>query len=125
MWREMAQKSFEAASFLGANDYARDCISRAYYAAFARVTGALIDAGQKPRPGLGTWSHQTLPELASTALVSGTAASGNLEYALERLYQLRLMADYWPEVEIDDRVGRWAVGLMSQVFGQLASEEGQ
>jgi uncharacterized protein (UPF0332 family) len=121
-WAELAQQGFDAASLLQARSRHRACVSRAYYAAFAKITGALIEAGQTPRPHYGTWSHTALAGLVHRHLLNSAAAAGNLAYAIERLYQLRLMADYQPDVDVNRRVSLRATGLMGQVFQQLAAK---
>jgi len=115
----MAQSGFDAASDLRVRDAHRDSVSRAYYAVFARVTGALIDAGQTPRPAYGTWPHGTLPEAAAATLLDRRAAASNLAYSVRRLYRLRLIADYRPDTDVDARTAFEATGLMAQVFRLL------
>jgi len=69
VWRKVAQEGFEAASLLRKEKRWRSCASRAYYAAYARVTHMLVEKGLSPRPHLGTWSHETLPQMVTAHLL--------------------------------------------------------
>jgi uncharacterized protein (UPF0332 family) len=117
-WSDTAQENFEAASALRADRRWRSSASRAYYAAFALLTGRLIEGGQSPRRGFGTWPHEQLPLMVEKHLLSGAAAS-NVAYAVRRLYRLRLLADYQPLTSFDRSTAFEATGLMSQVFRQV------
>ena len=121
-WRLVAEENFGVASNLAANHQWRSCASRAYYAAFSRVTQGLMEKHLAPRQNFGTWSHAQLPQLAVDHLLSGSAAT-NLGYAVRRLYRLRLLADYQPHVGFGKAEAFEATGLMTQVFRQLALGE--
>jgi uncharacterized protein (UPF0332 family) len=120
-WRDIADDNFASASQLKASENWRSCISRAYYAAFSVVTQELIIRGLTPRVEYGTWAHQSLPMMLQAHLNSSSeTAAANLASALERLYRLRLIADYRPELRVGRREAFVATGLMSQVFRGVA-----
>ena len=96
----------------------RSTVSRAYYAVYALVTGTLIENGLTPRAEFGTWSHDRLPYMAGTHLLTGM----HLMYALRRLYAMRLLADYSPRVQVGNKTAFECMSLMLSVFRLVTQE---
>ncbi len=116
-WNDLAQENFEAASLLRERKLWRPCVSRAYYAAYAEVTGRLVELGLTPREHMGTWSHDAIPDMIRWHLMkSSRAAAENMAIGMTRLYALRVIADYDPLWAVGDRESYTAMGLMNQVF---------
>ncbi|MBM4044282.1 MAG: hypothetical protein FJ279_04145 [Planctomycetes bacterium] len=101
----------------------RTCVSRAYYAIYSAATDALVQQGIVMPKGKGNPAHKTLPSLVGNNL-SGIshALRWRLAGMVEKLYKLRLMADYQPQVPIEERHARLALGLMDQALECLRGE---
>ena len=104
-WFVMSRDSLEAARKI-TRGHPRSLMSRVYYSLFCYVHGKLIQAGQSPRKGLGTWSHNSLPGLIVEHLVKplGSTQAKTLRRAVIRCRDLRGLADYIPGSELDAEV---------------------
>src|SRR5438067_1887711 len=113
----------KAASRMVSEHY-RSCLSRAYYAAYSKVTfdlsgipGVRFPAGDEgpKHPGrTGTGGIRRLIETHMTGL--DEARRVKLSELIGRLYTLRLVAEYRPSMEVDGRDAREAVSIMNTVF---------
>lgn len=124
MWLDLARDARISANQLIAQDHYRSCISRAYYAAYSKVTHELIASA-----GL------TMPKDREGPSHPGKVGSGGIRRMIEsgmpqmngpkrvklselvgRLYTLRIDADYKPSVAIDGRDAREALSIMKTIF---------
>ncbi len=102
----------------------RSCLSRAYYAAYSKVTHELAAApnvtfpqGREGpnHPGeLGTGGIRRLIETSMSAMSQERRVK--LSELVGALYVLRIAADYQPSSEIDAREAREAISMMKTVF---------
>ena len=103
-WWNMAQGSLKAAHVLEVFGEQRSSVSRAYYAAYQAATALLLYGRQIPPVGREAWSHEATPELVTrlpgTILVPPVAQ--DMRKRLSSLYDLRLVADYQGERDIDE-----------------------
>src|SRR5437868_1225176 len=122
-WFELASDARKAAGRL-VSDHPRSCLSRAYYAAYSKVTFDLSaipgvnfpagDEGPKHPGRTGTGGIRRLIETHMTGLNEPRRLK--LSELIGRLYTLRLVADYRPSMEVDGRDAREAVSIMNTVF---------
>lgn len=122
-WFDVASDTRKAASRL-VSDHFRSCLSRAYYAAYSKVTFDLSriagvnfpagDEGPKHPGRTGTGGIRRLIETHMTGLNKPQRVK--LSELIGRLYTLRCFADYRPSVEIDGRDAREAVSIMNTIF---------
>ncbi|MCH7812566.1 MAG: HEPN domain-containing protein [Planctomycetes bacterium] len=97
----------------------RSALSRAYYAAYAKVVAVLLSSGMTP-PARGNPGHRSMPDLILNnmrSLDSGSRA--RLSGQMATLYNLRLVADYQPDAVVDESDFRVSAGLMARVFKDL------
>lgn len=123
VWFDLASDARKAASRLASEHY-RSCLSRAYYAAYAKVTfdltgiqGVSFPAGDEgPRhPGrTGTGGIRRLIEVHMTGLDEPKRVK--LSELVGRLYTLRCVADYRPSMDVDARDAREALSIMNTIF---------
>lgn len=126
-WREVAQDSRNAANELVRTRY-RSWLSRAYYAAYAKVTDLLIQKGvpmfdgrEGPdHPGhlpTGEAKHKGIRQLIVEKLDQWDLPKRRaLSELVGELYTLRLFADYRPSQEVGAGDAREAVSMMTTVF---------
>jgi len=72
-------------------------VSRAYFAAFQAVTGALIKLGYQPNEETGNWGHQGTQKQFLLLIRRSRSKHGRLRRARQsfrRLYRARPIADY-------------------------------
>ena len=116
-WNDLAIENTLAANETFLNSRWRSCVSRAYYAAYSAVTKQLIDQGVTMPKTQQNPKHGMLPNLVTHNLRSlSHPARWQLADSITRLYKLRLMADYMPQVSVVERDARIALGLMQQIF---------
>ncbi len=103
----MANDALSAAGKCLKDGRFRSAVSRAYYAMFSAVTGALIRVGQEPRQPEGTWAHQKLPNLVRDVLAKrlGRGSMKDVRRRLGAAYKMRILADYDCRGSIDSSVG--------------------
>lgn len=90
---------------LGENKYINAITSRIYYAVFLRIKGYLIginfdykDFVSKYYPNQDEYSHGTIKSAIQWAIQcqSRTTSIKSVFTQLDRLYEFRVNADYWP-----------------------------
>ena len=103
-------------------------MSRAYYAAYAKVTHLLVQKGEAmpdgregpPHPGhlpTGEAKHKGIRQLIMEKLTEIDVAKRRaLSELIGELYTLRLYGDYRPSQQIDAVEAREAVSMMNTVF---------
>jgi uncharacterized protein (UPF0332 family) len=122
-WSDLANDARKAANHLVSDNY-RSCVSRAYYAAYSKVTHALAAApgvtfpanrdgpnhpGETGTGGIRRLIVTSMPDMKRPR-------RENLSDMIGRLYTLRVFADYRPSVEVEDRDAREAISIMKTVF---------
>ncbi|MCX7049202.1 MAG: HEPN domain-containing protein [Candidatus Sumerlaeota bacterium] len=122
-WADLAKDNRLAAYEVFEKQRWRTFVSRAYYAAYSATTEALVQHGVTMPMGRSGPSHAKLPELAGTNLTGiGYSLRWRLSGAIGKLYELRIMADYMPDVLVEENEARVAQGLMKQVFDCLGGK---
>ncbi len=126
-WYDIANDSRKAANELVQTRY-RSCLSRAYYAAYAKVTHLLVEKGVPmpggregpPHPGhlpSGLAIHRGIRQLIVVHLTDlDTGKRRALSELIGELYTLRLYGDYRPSQEVGAADAREAVSMMNTVF---------
>ena len=126
-WYDVASDSRKAANELVQRRY-RSCLSRAYYAAYSKVTYLLVEKGVPmpagregpPHPGhfpTGKARHKGIRQLIVENLNQWDLPKRRaLSELVGELYTLRLYSDYHPSQEIDAAEAREAVSMMNTVF---------
>ena len=100
-WDQISRENLLAAKSLSQDSRWRSAVSRAYYAAYASVSGALEGLAQFPRDRYGP-SHDLLPILVMTYLTTiGFFDRRKVAAASRRLYRYRIAADYEPPMTVD------------------------
>lgn len=122
-WLDMARDARRAASRLVTEDF-RSCVSRAYYAAYSKVTHELVvtagltmptnregpnHPGETGTGGIRRLIETSMPNMQQDKRVK-------LSEFIGRLYTLRIDADYKPSVEVGNRDAREALTIMNKVF---------
>ncbi len=96
-WMHKSKASIVAArNSLRAGDFAA-AVSRAYFAAFQAVTGALITRGYQPNPATGNWGHLGTQNQFMVLIRRVRSKQRRLRLAKENfknLYLYRPRADY-------------------------------
>ncbi|MEX2216502.1 MAG: HEPN domain-containing protein [Phycisphaeraceae bacterium] len=116
-WLELAREARKAANMSVQEGYHRAAASRAYYAAYSRVSHALAMAGltmpvQREGP-----SHKRLRPLIETSMPDMDQPSRvALSRLVGRLYTLRIDADYKPSVLVGGKESREAASIMKTIF---------
>lgn len=100
------------------------CMSRAYYAAYSKVTHELVVTAALTMPGnregpshpgeTGTGGIRRLIETSMPNMPRDKRVK--LSELIGRLYTLRVDADYKPSVDIGSRDAREAITIMNKVF---------
>lgn len=118
IWLEVARDSRKAANVLTTDKYFRSAVSRAYYAAYSKVSQELADAGLNFPADREGPSHSKLRPMVESNLT--TLGDERKRIALSRilgqLYALRIFADYSPSTKVEGREAREAASLMKKVF---------
>jgi len=124
MWLELARDARKSANELIELDRFRSCISRAYYAAYSKVTQELVvtaglamplDREGPNHPGrLGTGGIRRLIETSMPNMQQDKRVK--LSELVGRLYTLRIDADYKPSVTVEGRDAREAISIMKTIF---------
>jgi uncharacterized protein (UPF0332 family) len=116
-WADLARDNRLAANETFVRRHFRSSISRAYYAIYSAATDALVQQGITMPAGQANPKHARLPNLVGHNLTGMShAVRWQLAGVIEKLYKLRLISDYMPQVSVDERDARMALGLMSQAF---------
>jgi hypothetical protein len=122
-WFDVASDARRAASRLARENY-RSCLSRAYYAAYSKVTfdlsgiaGVSFPAGDEGPKHPGRTGNGGIRRLIETHMTGlDNAKRVKLSELVGRLYTLRLVADYRPSMDVDGRDAREAVSIMNTIF---------
>jgi uncharacterized protein (UPF0332 family) len=115
-WDAIATESFRTVSLLLRREHHRSTVSRAYFAAYAKLVAALIH-NKVTMPARGNPSHSKMPALVLNHLTRlSQVRRNNLCGVLITLYRLRVAADYQPLVNVGPEDVRIGTGLMGQVF---------
>ena len=120
-WLDLARDARKAASRLLAEENYRSSMSRAYYAAYSKVTHELIgSAALQPAPGREGPKHggrAGIRPLIETRMPNMQQTRRyRLSELIGRLYTLRLDADYKPSVKVESRDAREAISIMNTIF---------
>jgi uncharacterized protein (UPF0332 family) len=117
-WIELASDGRKAANVLATEDRYRSCVARAYYAAYSKVTHALIAAAQlPPPPGREGFGHLRTRQVIVTSMPDMDQTKRHkLSELLGRLYTLRIDADYKPSTLVEAREAREALSIMKTIF---------
>ena len=123
-WLDLARDARRSASRSLTDGQFRSCLSRAYYAAYSKVThvlattpGITFPVGREgpAHPGeLGTGGIRRLIESSMPNMPQ--ARRVKLSEWVGRLYTLRIAADYRPSAIVGARDARAALSLMDTVF---------
>ena len=115
-WKEISLDSLAAAKALLADEHYRSAVSRAYYAVYSRIVGALVGKATFPSGYEGP-HHEDLDDLFFDYL-SRVSIRDRWRYAssVKQLYVKRLEADYQPSATVDMALARDVVVLASEVF---------
>ena len=126
-WHDIARDSRNAANELVRTRY-RSCLSRAYYAAYAKVAHLLAEKGvpmplgrEGPNhPGhlpTGAANDKGIRQMIVQNLAQFTFDKRRaLSELIGELYTLRLYGDYRPSQEVEAPEAREAVSMMNTVF---------
>ena len=122
-WHEISRDARKAANELVEARF-RSCLSRAYYAAFSKVTHELNAAPNVTfRPGRKGPDHPGESGTGGVRRLIETSMPGlsqdrrdKLSEIVGALYTLRLYADYLPSIAIEARDTREAITMMNKVF---------
>lgn len=122
-WFDLARDARKAANRM-VSDHPRSCLSRAYYAAYSKVSFELAaipgvsfpgdDEGPKHPGRTGMGGIRRLVEAQMTRLDQSRRLK--LSELIGRLYAMRIVADYKPSVAVDARDAREAVSIMNTIF---------
>ena len=117
-WLELAREARQAANHLVTQDCFRSCVTRAYYAAYSKVTHELLVTGGLMMPASREGpSHARLRPLIESSMPNmGVERRLKLSELIGRLYTLRIDADYKPSVELEGADAREALSIMKTVF---------
>lgn len=109
-WREIGDECLNSAKYSHDGGFFRTAISRAYYAAYAHVSGALVEGGvdvarsDRPNP-----SHQQLDSLLAHNLDTKRFPIGvrrDLARRVRHLRRFRVMSDYDPASYVDQNLSQ-------------------
>jgi uncharacterized protein (UPF0332 family) len=120
-WTTVATDNYRAASTLADARNWRSAVSRAYFAAYARASAALVEAKVTMPPTREGPSHRGLPSLINRTLGRLGGGRWRLIGLVHGLYNLRVAADYRPSVSVESGDARQALRMMADVF-QLTKE---
>jgi len=119
-WKCAAVDNYGAAIELKKCRRWRSAVSRAYYAAYSQLSGRLRELDVSMPAGREGPSHGSLPDLVKSNLTILRAQDRpRLASRLRDLYRLRVVADYWPSVELVEADVLSALRMMGDVFHWL------
>ncbi|MBI3304322.1 MAG: HEPN domain-containing protein [Deltaproteobacteria bacterium] len=114
---EGARQALAGARALLEHEDSRGCVSRCYYAAYQAMWAAVGDPEKKPR-----WEHFGIIKifvrgnwLDPQAASKGPGVFERQRFALRRLYDLRLGADYRLD-DITRREAQWAIEIAQEII---------
>jgi uncharacterized protein (UPF0332 family) len=120
-WSEISRENLIAPKSLSQDARWRSAVSRAYYAAYAAVAGALEGLAQYPKGRFGP-AHDQLPKLIMTYLTElEFFERARVVKLARRLYRQRIAADYEPPQRVDLEEARIAVQDASAITRSIAN----
>lgn len=120
-WAEMSEEARSSAQALFAARQWRSCVSRAYYAAYALLSGHVAAAGVTFPRGWEGPSHSSLRHLVAAHVRGLTTRQRQAVGTLSlQLYEWRCEADYKPSADIDEHLARNAQRSF-EVIAQILS----
>lgn len=119
-WLEIAADNRRSAASL-CEAHHRSCINRAYYAVYSRASHALVSAGVTMPPDReGPWHRKLTRDLIETSFPKmGVGKRKSLQRLVEKLYNLRVIADYRPSIDVESADARAAIAMMNKAFSLL------
>ena len=118
-----ARQALEGGKVLLAHTDFRGCVSRSYYAAYQAMWAAVGEPEKKPR-----WEHLGVIKTFARgrwfdpqAGFRGPGVFESQRFALLRLYDLRLKADYRLD-DISQEEAQWALQIAQEIIA-IASQE--
>jgi uncharacterized protein (UPF0332 family) len=124
-WRDLAYEALLAAKVCTAHP--RASVSRSYYAAYSAVAQALVDSkGVRFKSEREGPSHEGLTELVKNHLIQvlNKDVIRQVCRVINRLYQARLDADYFPSRDVNEAIARQARLDAHFVYRELLRPEG-
>jgi uncharacterized protein (UPF0332 family) len=124
-WENQARQSLEAAQLLFNEEYYRDCVSRAYYAAYQAAAAASVEHGDSRNFPVG-WnnpSHEQLPDLIANNGDLSQATRKEVRRLLRILRSSREDADYRPGRTVDRITAYQCLSGAIVILKHLGSEE--
>ncbi len=122
-WRAISLNSRKAAQHLLEVECYRSSASRAYYAAYAAITSALVQQGITLGYGGNNPGHTGLPVYVLNNLTALPIASRfEINKALRRLYRARVEADYVTAAVVDRAAAKRSVRDLGRVLQLLDLE---
>ncbi len=120
-WKEISRENLVAAKSLSQHSRWRSAVSRAYYAAYAAVAGALEGKADFPDGRHGP-SHDRLPQLVMTYVTDlRFYERTKVVKAARRLYRQRISADYVPPDKVESEETRIAVQDATMILRSIAN----
>jgi uncharacterized protein (UPF0332 family) len=118
VWLDLARDARKSANGLVAQSLFRSAVSRAYYAAYSKITHELAVIAALPMPPAREGpSHKRIRPIIESSMPNMNQAKRiKLSELIGRLYTLRIDADYKPSIEVDDTEAREAVSIMKTIF---------
>ena len=121
-WNELKIESKSSAGELFKRKYYRSSVSRSYYAAYAAITSALLSKGSvvflssKEGP-----AHTDVTRRYDYSILLGLPSKkcDRIKSALNKLYGLRIVADYRPSAEVTSGEARMALALMNNIIDEI------
>ena len=124
-WRAISRNSRKAAQHLLEVECYRSSVSRAYYAAYAAITSALVLAGITLGHGGNNPGHAGLPAYVLNNLTALPMTSRyEINKAVRRLYRARAEADYVATAVVDEAAVKRAIRDLSRVLQILGVDRG-
>jgi uncharacterized protein (UPF0332 family) len=121
---EAARQTLAGARTLSVNDEFRGCVSRCYYAAYQAMWATVGEPPKKPR-----WEHFGLIQtfvrgkwLDPHVTLYGPGVLESQRFALRRLYDLRLGADYRLD-NISQKDADWAIETVQAILSIIEQKE--
>lgn len=122
-WQAISLSSRKAAQHLLEIDCCRSSISRAYYAAYAALTSALIAQGITFGQGGNNPGHAGLPVYILNNLTAlPLTRRFDLNKLVRRLYRARAEADYVAAAAVDQAAAKRAIRDLSRILQLLDME---
>ena len=124
-WQAISRSSRKAAQRLLEEECYRSSVSRAYYAAYAAVTSALVRQGITLGHGGNNPGHAGLPVYVLNNLTALSLASRfEVNKAIRRLYRARVESDYVAAAIVDKGVAKKTLRDLGRILQLLGLERG-